>query len=71
MSNFFCGEHSTIRINLDAVDYTETLDNDGIRTPSIGSVIRVHFRSGNHIDLKHGNKYLFEEAWDKLNRSPS
>jgi hypothetical protein len=55
-SKFFTGEHSTVLINFDNVEYAES------EGPS-GGDITIHFRSGKEIVLSHGNADMFRKQW--------
>jgi hypothetical protein len=57
-SNIFIGEHGTIRINLDRVEFVKAPPAAGSPDPTI-----VHMMSGKEIILKHGSRDMFERAW--------
>ena len=60
MSNLFIGEHSTISINMDLIEFVAASAFAGSDEPTT-----VHMQSGKKIVLTHGNKTMFAAAWER------
>lgn len=60
----FTGEHSTILMNLDAVEFATSQGY-------AASDVHVHFKSGKDIILKHGNAEMFMRAWKTYQQANS
>jgi hypothetical protein len=59
VTNLFTGEHSVTMINLDNVEYA-ICSGPG---PGPSENVRVVFRSGREINLKHGDASMFRQEW--------
>lgn len=60
----FIGEHSSVLINLDSIEFAECPD-------ACGNEYIIHFRSGASITLTHGNARMFLAAWTEYNKLPN
>lgn len=63
--NAFTGDHSTVLINLDNVEFALTPGHVGE-----GVSVTIFFRSGIKHTLHDGNARMFIEAWHDASKTP-